>query len=86
MPAPVFFTAVPRTRPSVGRRQMARTRASPICCATSARTSWGLPSIVMSKERAVLICGTASGGNSTSITGPAMATTRPSFNVGLASG
>jgi hypothetical protein len=81
-PPPVFFTAVPRTRPSVGFRQMARTRDSPICCATSAFTGFGLPSMVMSKASMVLICGTASGGNSTSITGPAMATTRPSFNVG----
>ena len=29
-------TSVPRRRPSVGFRQMARTRLSPICCATSA--------------------------------------------------
>src|SRR5690606_13775319 len=39
----------------------------------------------MSKDRAVLIAGTASGGNSTSTTGPAMATTRPSFKVGVLS-
>ena len=39
-------------------------------------------STVISKDSAVLISGTASGGNSTSITGPAMATTRPSFSVG----
>src|SRR6187401_623944 len=81
-PTPRFTTLVPRTRPSVGLRQMARTRLSPICWATSARTSFGLPSMVMSKLSIVLICGTASGGNSTSITGPAMATTRPSLRVG----
>ncbi len=61
---------------------MARTRLSPICWATSAFTGWGWPSMVMSKASRVLMPGTASGGNSTSITGPAMATTRPSFNVG----
>src|SRR3546814_3425908 len=33
----------------------------------------------------MLIAGTASGGNSTSTTGPAMATTRPSFKVGVLS-
>ena len=33
-------------RPSVGLRQMARTRLSPICWATSARTSISLPSTV----------------------------------------
>jgi hypothetical protein len=38
MPAPVLRTGVPRVRPSVGFRQMARTRLSPICWATSART------------------------------------------------
>src|SRR5688572_29872963 len=80
-PTPMFLTAVPRTRPSVGFRQIARTRLSPICWATSARTSLGWPSMVMSKLSIVLICGTASGGNSTSITGPAMATTRPSLRV-----
>src|SRR3546814_12957761 len=37
------------------------------------------------KDRAMLIAGTASGGNSTSTTGPAMATTRPSFKVGVLS-
>jgi hypothetical protein len=35
----------------------------------------------MVSSRAVLMAGTASGGNSTSMTGPAMATTRPSFGV-----
>src|SRR3546814_14822733 len=41
--------------------------------------------MTISKGRAVLIAGTASGGNSTSTTGPAMATTRPSFKVGVLS-
>ena len=57
------------------RRSAGRPRPRPRC---------GLPSIVMSNSSAVLISGTASGGNSTSTTGPAMATTRPSFRLGLA--
>ncbi len=36
MPWPVLRTIVPRLSPSVGFRQMTRTRLSPICCATSA--------------------------------------------------
>src|SRR3546814_14362422 len=39
--------------------------------------------MTISKDRAVLLAGTASGGNSTSTTGPAMATTRPSFKLGV---
>src|SRR3546814_20700806 len=41
--------------------------------------------MTISKDRAVLIAGTASGGNYTSTTGPAMATTRPSFTVAVLS-
>ena len=36
IPWPVFLTGVPRRRPSVGFMQMARTRLSPMCWATSA--------------------------------------------------
>ena len=36
MPRPVLMTVAPRARPSVGLRQMQRTRPSPICWATSA--------------------------------------------------
>ena len=36
MPCPRLRTTVPRRRPSVGFRQMTRTRLSPICWATSA--------------------------------------------------
>ena len=36
MPWPRLRTTAPRRSPSVGFRQMARTRLSPICCATSA--------------------------------------------------
>src|SRR5205814_8346335 len=60
--------------------QMARTRFSPICCATSATMEIVSPSSSISISMAVLISGRASGGNSTSTTGPAMATTRPSFS------
>ena len=69
-------------RPSVGFRQMTRTRLSPICCATSAVIVIVSPSSSMSISSALLISGSASGGNSTSTTGPAIATTRPSFSVG----
>src|SRR6478672_10538133 len=81
MPWPVLCTIVPRRRPSVGFRQIARTRLSPICCATSAVMVMVLPSSSASISRARLISGRASGGNSTSTTGPAIATTRPSFRV-----
>src|SRR5687768_10870216 len=80
-PTPRLRTSVPRVRPSVGRRQMARTRLSPICWATSARTRVSWPSTLTVISRAVLMAGTASGGNSTSTTGPAMATTRPSLRL-----
>src|ERR671910_612389 len=80
-PLPRLRTAVPRVRPSVGLRQMARTRDSPICWATSARTATVSPPTSTVISRAVLMPGTASGGNSTSTTGPAMATTRPSLSV-----
>ena len=50
-----------------------------MCWATSATIVWLWPYTVMSNSRAKLISGRASGGNSTSTTGPAMETTRPSF-------
>src|SRR5262249_50952284 len=75
-----FRTFVPRRRPSVGFMQMARTRFSPICWATSATMETVSPSRSISISSAVLISGMPSGGNSTSTTGPAMATTRPSFS------
>ena len=64
----------------MGFRQMARTRLSPICCATSAVIVMVSPSSSTSISSAKLISGSASGGNSTSTTGPAIATTRPSFS------
>ena len=84
MPRPRLRTGVPRFSPSVGFMQMARTRLSPICCATSAVTVIFSPSSSMSISSALLISGSASGGNSTSMTGPAIATTRPSLAVGSA--
>src|SRR5271169_3440866 len=53
------------------------TRPSPICWATSATTVTFAPSNSISISTAWLISGSACGGNSTSTTGPAMATTRP---------
>src|SRR3954451_3398999 len=79
MPWPRLRTMVPRCRPSVGFRQMTRTRLSPICCATSAVMTIVSPSSSASISTAKLISGSPSGGNSTSTTGPAIATTRPSF-------
>ncbi len=70
MPRPVLRTTAPRVRPSVGLRQIARHRPSPICCATSAVIVILSPSRVMSTSSAWLISGSASGGNSTSTTGP----------------
>ena len=59
---------------------MARTRLSPICWAVSAVIMLDSPSMVTSSSRAVLISGRWPRGNSTSITGPAMPTMRPSFS------
>src|SRR3984957_6425631 len=81
MPRPRLRTAAPRTSPSVCCMQMQRTRPSPICWATSAATVWVDPSSSMSNSTSKLISGSACGGNSTSITGPAMATTRPSSSA-----
>src|SRR5580700_3323888 len=81
MPRPRLRTGAPRTRPSVCCMQMQRTRPSPICWATSAVTWWEDPSSSMVNSTAWLISGRACGGNSTSMTGPAMATTRPSASV-----
>src|SRR2546430_12868517 len=60
--------------------QVARTRLSPICWATSATMRMASPSSSIPISMAWLISGRASGGNSTSTTGPAMATTRPIFS------
>src|SRR4051794_3715940 len=59
---------------------MARTRPSPICCATSAVISTSLPPSSTVNWSAWLISGSEPRGNSTSTTGPAMATTLPSLS------
>ncbi|CAB4818523.1 unannotated protein [freshwater metagenome] len=79
-PWPVLRTSVPRRRPSVGFMHTARTRLSPSCCATSASTEMFVPSRVMVISSALLSSGSDPRGNSTSITGPAMPTTRPVFS------
>src|SRR5580693_2494579 len=81
MPRPVWRTTAPRTRPSVGFMQTQRTRPSPICWATSPVTVIVAPSMTMSTSTAWLISGSECGGNSTSTTGPAIATTRPVSSV-----
>ena len=83
IPRPVLRTTVPRTRPSVGFIHTQRTRPSPICCATSPVTVTVTPSSSMSISTAKLISGNECGGNSTSTTGPAIATTRPVSSVVL---
>ncbi|MBS1195987.1 MAG: hypothetical protein H6R33_707 [Actinobacteria bacterium] len=81
MALPVSMTSVPRITPSVGFMDTARTRPPPRCWATSATTRWGFPSTRTSNSRAWLISGIASGGNSTSTTGPATLTMRPLLTV-----
>ena len=74
---PVLPTGLPRTRPSVGFSAIARTSASPMCCATSQVIVVVSPPSVTSTVSAVLISGSSFGGNSTSTTGPITRTTRP---------
>ncbi len=81
IPRPVWRTTAPRTSPSVGFMHTQRTRPSPICWATSPVTVIVSPSMMMSTSTAWLISGNECGGNSTSTTGPAIATTRPVSRV-----
>ena len=71
MGAPVFFTGVPRARPSVESMEMQRTMFSPRCCATSMvrLSAWALM-VGLVTLRAVYTSGSPPGGNSTSTTGP----------------
>ena len=78
IPLPVLRTTVPRVRPSVGFMHTARTRPSPSCWATSARTLIVPSPTTMSNSSALFSSGKAPRGNSTSMTGPAIPTTRPS--------
>ena len=80
-PRPRLRTGVPRLRPSVGFMHTARTRPLPSCWATSASTDDLAVVDPMSNSTALLSSGSELGGNSTSITGPAMPTTRPSLSL-----
>ena len=74
---PVSLTSAPRTRPSVGAMDTARTRLSPRCCATSSVMVLATASRVTSTCRALNRAGCSPRGNSTSTTGPITRTTRP---------
>ena len=75
--APVSCTGAPRTRPSVGFSEMARTVLSPMWPATSrVRVRVSSP-MVRSTCSALKISGISSGANSTSTTGPMTRATRP---------
>ena len=80
--APVIImhmpTTDPRTRPSMFLRHTARTVLSPMCWLTSAVMTSVSPAMVRPTVRAKPISGRASGGNSTSMTGPVTARMRPS--------
>src|SRR5699024_9068107 len=69
--------AAPRTRPSVGAMDTARTRLSPRCCATSRVMVRATASSSISTVSALYSSGSPPRGNSTSTTGPMTRTTRP---------
>src|SRR4051794_30056523 len=77
MAEPVSRTSAPRTRPSVGAIEMARTTLSPRCWATSRVSVLPRSARVTSTFSALNRSGIASRGNSTSTTGPVTRTTRP---------
>src|SRR3954449_383426 len=74
---PVSVTSAPRTRPSVGRMEMARTMPSPMCSETSSVMVVVTSPRVRSTFSALYISGIESSGNSTSTTGPITRATRP---------
>ncbi len=74
---PLSRTSAPRTRPSVGCIEIARTRLPPRCWATSRVSVFSPPERVTSTFRALNRSGMASRGNSASTTGPMTRTTRP---------
>src|SRR5262245_37505903 len=81
MALPVSRTSAPRTRPSVGCMEMARTMLSPRCWATS-RVRVLVPSASETSTcNALKMSGMASRGNSASTTGPMTRTTRPAAVV-----
>ena len=77
MGPPVSCTAAPRTRPSVGWSEMARTMLSPTYWATSRLRLRVSPWRVTSVLRRLYMSGIASLGNSTSTTGPMIREMRP---------
>src|ERR1700712_943616 len=74
---PVSRTSAPRTRPSVGWSEMARTMPSPMCWATSSERTRVSPSSSRSTSSLLYISGMLSTGNSTSTTGPITRAIRP---------
>src|SRR6476469_7027962 len=74
---PVSCTGVPRTRPSVGCSEMARTMLSPMCWATSRLRFFFSPPISTSVVSRLYCSGIWPTGNSTSTTGPMMREIRP---------
>ena len=82
MGPPVSCTAAPRTRPSVGCSEMARTMLSPMCWATSMLMFFFSPESSTSVLSRLYCSGMASTGNSTSTTGPVMRAIRPTPPAG----
>src|SRR3954454_9706075 len=74
---PVSLTWAPRTRPSVGCREIARTMPSPMCCATSRESVRVSSPSVSSVSSRLYMSGIESTGNSMSTTGPMTRAIRP---------
>src|SRR4051812_12983289 len=74
---PVSLTWAPRTRPSVGCSEIARTMPSPMCWATSSERVRVSPPRVNSVSSRLYMSGIESTGNSMSTTGPMTLAIRP---------
>src|SRR6476646_3465975 len=74
---PVSLTCAPRTRPSVGCSEIARTMPSPMCWATSSDSVRVSPASVSSVSSRLYMSGIESTGNSMSTTGPMTRAIRP---------
>src|SRR3954453_22568878 len=74
---PVSLTCAPRTRPSVGCSEIARTMPSPMCWATSRERGRVSPARLSSVSSRLYISGIESTGNSMSTTGPMTLAIRP---------
>src|SRR5689334_18548776 len=74
---PVSVTEAPRTRPSVGCSEIARTIPSPMCWATSSDSTCLLPLSSNSHSSLLYMSGIESTGNSMSTTGPMTRAIRP---------